>query len=141
MSSKQIKHILVALDVPGPSRDLLDKAISIAKTSDAKVTGIHVLVVQPTLIASVINYRKYLTKKAEQMLDSAKKYCENQDVKFTSKITQGKPADKINEFAKKGKVDLVITGSRGFGGIKSAILGSVANSIVHKSKVSVLVVK
>ena len=139
--ANKIKKILVALDIPGPSRNLLDKAISIAKTSDATITGMHVLVVQPTLVASVTNYRKYLTKKAETMLNSAKKYCETQDVKFTFKITQGKPADKINEFAKKGNFDLVITGSRGFGGIKSAILGSVANSIVHKSKVSVLVVK
>ncbi len=139
--ANKTKNVLVALDVPGPSKNLLDKAISIAKISDAKITGIHVLVVQPTLIATVTNYRKYLTKNAEKMLNSAKKYCEDQDVKFTSKITQGKPADKITEFAKKEQVDLVITGSRGFGGIKSAILGSVANSIVHKSKVSVLVVK
>jgi len=35
----------------------------------------------------------------------------------------------------------VIVGSRGLGGMSEAILGSVANSIVHKSKVSVLVVK
>jgi len=35
----------------------------------------------------------------------------------------------------------VIVGSRGLGGITGAILGSVANSLVHKSKVSVLVVK
>ena len=47
----------------------------------------------------------------------------------------------VSEFAVKGKFDLVVTGSRGIGGIKGAILGSVANSIVQKSKVSVLVVK
>jgi len=36
---------------------------------------------------------------------------------------------------------LIVIGSRGLSGIKGAILGSVANSLVNKSKVSVLVVK
>lgn len=75
------------------------------------------------------------------MLDSSKKNCEKQGVKFASKIQYGSPASKIVESAEKGKFDLVVVGSRGIGGIKGAILGSVANTIVHKSKVSVLVVK
>jgi len=35
----------------------------------------------------------------------------------------------------------VIVGSKGLGGFRGKVLGSVANSLVHKSKVSVLVVK
>jgi nucleotide-binding universal stress UspA family protein len=42
---------------------------------------------------------------------------------------------------KQNKFDLVVIGSRGMGGIKEAFLGSVSNAIVHKSHVSVLVVK
>jgi len=137
----QIKNILVALDVSDTPKNVLDTAISIAKISGATITGVHAVVVQATLVSTVTNYRQYLSKKAETMLDSAKKYCEKQDVQFRSKVLQGKPASKITEFAVKGKFDLVVTGSRGIGGIKGAILGSVANSIVQKSKVSVLVVK
>ena len=139
--AKKINNILVALDISDTPKNVMDTAISIAKISDAKITGVHAVVVQATLVSTVTNYRQYLSKKAETMLNSAKKYCENQDVKFTSKVLQGKPASKITEFAKKGNFDLIVTGSRGIGGIKGAILGSVANSIVQKSKVSVLVVK
>jgi nucleotide-binding universal stress UspA family protein len=137
----EIKNILLALDESGESNKGLDKAIFIAKLSGAKITGVNVVVVAPTLVSTVINYRKFLSKKAQAMLDSTKKTCEKQEIQFASKVLQGSPASKIAEFAEKGKFDLVIIGSRGLGGIKGAILGSVANSVVHKSKVSVLVVK
>ncbi len=139
--SIETKHILVALDDAGESKKGMEKAIYIAKLSGAKITGVNVIVVAPTLASTVTNYRDYLTKKAQEMLDSAKESCEKQGVQFASKILDGSPASKISEFAEEEKVDLVIVGSRGLGGIKGAILGSVANSLVHKSKVSVLVVK
>jgi len=141
LSSREIKHILVALDVSDKSKKVLDKAIHIAKLSGAKITGVNVVVVYPTLGSAVLNYRSFLTKEAEKVLGSTKKYCEKQEIQFTSKILQGSPASKIAEFAEKQKVDLVVIGSKGLGGIKGTVLGSVANSVVHKSKVSVLVVK
>ena len=137
----QTKNILVPLDGSKDSVRGLEKAISIAKESDAKITGINVVTVAPTLASTVINYKKFLTKKGEKILDSAKKNCEKKEVKFASKIQYGSPAARIIESAEKGKFDVVVIGSRGIGGIKGAILGSVANTVVNKSKVSVLVVK
>ena len=139
--SIETKHILVALDEAGEPRKGMEKAIYLAKLSGAKITGVNVIVVSPTLASTVTNYRDYLAEKAQEMLDRAKESCEKQGIQLASKILDGSPASKIAEFAEEEKVDLVIVGSRGLGGIKEAILGSVANSIVHKSKVSVLVVK
>ncbi len=141
MGSGEIKHIVIALDESGEPKKGMEKASYIAKLTGAKITGVNVTVVAPTLVAAVTNYKDYLTKKAQEMLDSVKESCEKQGVQFASKILHGNPASEIAEFAEKEKVDLVIVGSRDLGGIKEAILGSVANSIVHKSKVSVLVVK
>ena len=141
MNEEGIKHILVALDDSDTSKAGLDKAIGIAKLSGAKITGVTSIVVLPTLVATVTRYRDYLTKEAEKMLDSTKEYCEKQEIQFTYKVLQGSPASEIAEFAEKQNVDLIVIGSRGHSGIKEAILGSVANSLVHKSKVSVLVVK
>jgi len=139
--SIETKHILVALDEAGEPRKGMEKAIYLAKLSGAKITGVNVIVVSPTLASTVTNYRDYLAEKAQEMLDRVKESCEKQGIQLASKILDGSPASKIAEFAEEEKVDLVIVGSRGLGGMSEAILGSVANSIVHKSKVSVLVVK
>ena len=137
----QIKHILVALDISGASKKGLDTAISLAKLSDAKITCVTVLVVYPTLVATVINYKKFLTKKAEAMLDTTKKYCEKQEIQFASKVLSGNPSSEITKFAQTQNMDMIIIGSKGLGGIKGKVLGSVVNSVVHGSNISVLVVK
>jgi len=130
---------VVALDVSDTSNKILDKAISFAKLSDAKITGIYVIGIEPTLLSGVINDRE--TKKAEKILRSKKIYCEKKGIQFAFKILIGKPSSKISKFAEERKVDLVIVGSKGMGGFKGKVLGSVSNSIVHESKVSVLIVK
>ena len=130
---------MAALDVSDTTNKVLDKAISLAKLSDAKITGIYVIGIQPTLLSGVINDSE--TKRAEKKLRPMKKYCEKKGIQFAFKILIGKPASKIAEFAKKGKVDLIVVGPKGISGFKGKVLGSVANSILHESKVSVLLVK
>ena len=62
-------------------------------------------------------------------------------VMVESKILHGNPGDKIVEYADKAEADLIVVGSRGRGKLASAVLGSVSEHVVHKSKRSVLVVK
>lgn len=141
MDKQPIKTILVPLDGSDSSKKGLEKAIYLAKLSGASITGIHVVVIYPTLVSTVTNYKKFLTNKAEKMLELSKNYCQKQEIKFVSKIVHGKPSTKIAEFAGNEKIDLIVMGSKGVGGFKGTIMGSVANSVVQKSKVSVLVVK
>jgi len=130
---------VLALDVSATTHKVLDKAISLAKLSDAKITGLYVIGIEPTLLSGVVN--DSATKKAEKELRSIKKYCEKKGIQFAFKVLIGKPASKIAKFAEQGKVDLVVIGSKGIGGFKGKVLGSVANSILQESKVSVLLVK
>lgn len=141
MKKKEIKKILVPLDDSNTAKNGLEEAAYIAKLSDAQIIGLHVVVVHPTLVSTVTRYRDFLVKKAKTMLNSAQNYCEKQEIKFSSKILYGKPASRIVEFAKKENVDLIVIGSSSVSGLKGVILGSVANSVTHKSKISVLVVK
>ena len=49
---------MVALDVSDSTNKILDKALSFAKLFDAKITGIYVIGIQPTLLSGVINDRE-----------------------------------------------------------------------------------
>ncbi|MGC1425153.1 MAG: universal stress protein [Nitrosotalea sp.] len=60
---------------------------------------------------------------------------------FKKETLFGQESKKIVDFAHKEKFDLIVIGSRGLSPIKRMILGSVANSVVNKSKIPVLVVK
>jgi len=49
---------VVALDVSESTNKIMDKAISLSKLFDAKITGIYVIGIQPTLLSGVINDRE-----------------------------------------------------------------------------------
>ncbi len=138
---KELKNILVPLDNSPHSKKGLETAIYLAKLTNAEITGFSVIVVYPTLAAAVTKYREFLTRQYEKMLQSTKEHCEKQGVKFSYKISNGKPASKIVEFASKEKFDLIVIGSRGLSGFKGTVLGSVSNTVTQKSKIPVLVVK
>ena len=127
------------MDVSDKSNKILDKAISLAKSFDAKITGIYVMPIQPPLTSGYID--DSALKKAQKLLHPLKKHCEKKGIQFAFKIFYGKPASEIAKFAEKGKVDLVVIGTKGLGGFKGKVLGSVANSILHETKVSVFLVR
>lgn len=56
-------------------------------------------------------------------------------------VLRGHPAESIVNYAAGIKADLIIMGTRGLGGFKSLIIGSVAQKVVSYSKIPVLVVK
>jgi nucleotide-binding universal stress UspA family protein len=74
-------------------------------------------------------------------MESAKTICAQKGIMFNSKIVFGSPTIEIDEMAQNKEFDIIVIGSRGQSGLKEAFLGSVANAIVHKSKVPVLVIK
>ncbi len=55
----------------------------------------------------------------------------------------GPCGDAITDFAisKKHKMDVIVIGHRGISKMKEALLGSVANYVLHKSKVPILITK
>mgnify|MGYP001474827417 FL=1 len=72
---------------------------------------------------------------AVKLLQAAGVDCE------TVVITRGDAVDAMIEMVEENGCELVITGSRGAGLIRSALGGSVSQSLVHDSPVPVLLVK
>jgi nucleotide-binding universal stress UspA family protein len=56
-------------------------------------------------------------------------------------MMQGAPAEVILDYTKKNHNDLIVIGSRGLGGIREFVLGSVSHNVVQHARIPVLVVK
>jgi nucleotide-binding universal stress UspA family protein len=119
MIRKKIKKILVPLDGSKNSMRGLDEGIYLARQCQATITGLYVIPIYPRNLAdAIMPFQILLTKEAKKFMEV-----------------------EVEEISRTGKFDIIVIGSRGQSGLKEAFLGSVANAIVHKSKVPVLVVK
>ena len=58
-----------------------------------------------------------------------------------SQLTEGKPEAEITALAEEIGAGLIVVGSRGLGGIRRTMLGSVSDSVVRHAHCPVLVVR
>ena len=139
---KGIKNILVPLDGSKNSFRGLDKAISIAKDSNATITGIYVFHL-PRLagIKLTKNMEKEAKAKATRAIGIAKGLVEKNGIPYKWKTTAGKTGDAIVNTAKGIRADMIVIGARGLGATKEKFLGSTSNYVMHKANMPVLVVK
>lgn len=81
-------------------------------------------------------------KMAEMILGEATRQLKDAGLKdFDAKLQSGKPADVILELAKQNDSDLIVVGSRGFGDLKSLILGSVSHKVLQMAECPCLIIK
>ncbi|MGI0073885.1 MAG: universal stress protein [Nitrosotalea sp.] len=143
MVNRKIKKILVPLDGSKYSLDGLHEAIEIAKPFGARITGLCVIPLTPPITMPGLQtpFKAYMTDGAAKFMAEAKKVASRNGVEFHGKLIYGDASLEIANFANDKKYDLVVIGSRGRSGLKELFLGSVANSLVHRSQIPVLVLK
>ena len=139
---KPIKKILVPLDGSKNSIKGLNEAIYLARQCGATITGLCVIPLYTINLGNLLTSLKNQSiKEAKKLMIEAKTISARNGIVFKEKIIYGNESWEITEFASYKKFDLIVIGSRGFGPVKEMFLGSVANAVVHKSRVPVLVVK
>ncbi|MEM0128230.1 MAG: universal stress protein [Thermoplasmatales archaeon] len=143
------KKIVVAFDASTHSIRALKAAISISAKYHSRITVVH-CVQYPVMNygdgSIYYNWDQYyetekesITKACSPIIEDAKKKRVKIKVVFTESTTS--VAESILLEAAKVKPDLIVMGSRGLGGFKSLLLGSVSNAIVSHSTVPVLIIK
>jgi nucleotide-binding universal stress UspA family protein len=139
---------LVATDGSDHSLKTLEKAIELAIPLKAEITVLSVVPNVPIYVfpegfstEEFLLIEKKLEKKTEELLAQAEQKFKENGIKVDTIMGKGNPADFICKVAEEGDYDLVILGSRGLGGFKQLILGSVSNKVVQFVKKSVLIVK
>lgn len=140
----KFKKILVPMDGSNCASKALDAAIDLAKETNGSITAVYVLpfpafqIYEPHKIAKETFYVE-----GKKLLESAKSKTTKNNVKFEYQILQGHTGDAITDYAlsKTHKMDVIVMGHRGRSKAKEVILGSVANYVLHKTRVPVLIVK
>lgn len=83
----------------------------------------------------------YLREVSEKELKAAQKVLDAARVKHNMVIKRGHIAEEIITLANKDKVDLIVMGAKGRGGLLDIVMGSVAQRVSGSAKQPVLLVK
>jgi nucleotide-binding universal stress UspA family protein len=83
----------------------------------------------------------YLREVSENELKPAQKVLDAARIKHNMAIKRGHIADEIVALANKDKVDLIVMGTKGRGGLLDVLIGSVAQRVSGSAKQPVLLVK
>ena len=140
---QKMRRILVPMDGSKNSFKALDMAITIAKQFNSSIVGLCAIPLEPPVYMPGIasHYKEKISQGAKKFLEEAKKVAEQNTVEFRYYIAYENPTRYVSEFANNREYDLIVVGSHGHGAIRELLLGSVAHSTVHRSKIPVLVVK
>lgn len=154
------KHIMVPLDGSRFASRALTNAIDMAGRYGADILLVRVIhqatpmATPPAGGMSVDNPGdagtavEAATEEDKEHLSHAKRYMagkardvRSHDIQATCMITFGKPARTIMDLAEEHNIDLIVLTTHGRTGLKRVFLGSVADEIIRKSGIPVLVVR
>ncbi|MDO7907529.1 universal stress protein [Paenibacillus sp. JX-17] len=139
--------ILVAYDGSKASNKALEHGIELAKALEgAELRIVHAFDFPRVYAGEVLapipaSVNKDYYDLAEQTTEEAKQKLTQAGVAATVDMVQGSPAEVILDYAKEFGSDVILIGSRGLGGIREFVLGSVSHNVVQHARVPVLVVK
>lgn len=147
--------VMAAVDGSANSLKAFERAVSLAKALGAQLAIVHAISEPRTgslvehgtrygSMAVVHAYVKGAEKHAVSWLKPLEEKAQLHGLETKTEILWevGKsPAHLMTEYAKSNSEDLIIIGTRGLGGFKRLLLGSVASGVVRDAPCSVMVVR
>ena len=138
------KHILACSDLSENSVPALRHAAHYAKTHATKITLLHVYdpraFIPPQVLASgegTLSTERELRADLEKVRDELMAGLEVE----IALLAEHSAARAVVQYAEEQKVDLIVLGSHGRGGIEHWLIGSVAERVVRHAKCNVFVVR
>lgn len=141
------RHIVVGVDGSPPSRRAAELALSVAATSGASVHCVvgwsvevvdGIVVTEPGTEAWTAVDHRYACVARRSLEDATS---QNPGVSVSTDVRHGQPSAVVLEAAAEVDAELVVVGSRGFGGFRGLLLGSVAKRVLESADTVVAIVK
>jgi nucleotide-binding universal stress UspA family protein len=140
------KRIIVPLDGSTLAEQILPRVLSLAKLENAEITLLHVLVPHTYSQKEIVDlnlpwWDKDVSLGRAYLFRIAAGIRRNGVVVTTDIVLGANVAQAIGDFASKEKADLIAIATHGRGGLARMIRGSVADAVMHSSRLSMLVLK
>jgi nucleotide-binding universal stress UspA family protein len=153
-SPLKFQRILVAVDGSEGSRKASEVAVDLAEKFGAQLHVLHAFRGYPEYMTmfpsapspsgeAIEEYEAYAKKAALEVVGRTVSIAEKKGLKPRVETTEtiGSPVQAITQYATSEKIDLIIMGTRGMGGFKKMLLGSVSSGVVTHAPCAVLVVR
>jgi nucleotide-binding universal stress UspA family protein len=145
------KRILLATDGSGEAALAAQATVDLANKTNSEIHVVHVTMplyasrsgYEGVYVADYISEEdKDLERSAQELLDEqAKKIKAAGGSVAETHLRTGKPAQEIVDLAEEIGTGLILMGSRGLGGIRGVLMGSVSDLVVRHAHCPVLVVR
>jgi universal stress protein A len=139
-----IAKILVPVDFSEHSRKALHYALEFAAQFDAEVTLAHIveqMIYPGDWMAPQLAGTDFAHEKREELNQRLQALTKDSPIRVQHVLRFGRAWQEIIEIAKEQKIELIITGTHGYTGLRHALLGSVAEKIVRHAPCPVLIVR
>ncbi len=139
-----IKSILCPMDFSDASKNAYRYACEFARSMGSKVILLNVIEPRPIAAEMSLNYiplEEDLAAAAKEDFIPLVKDAEAMGIDVTADVTIGLPAESILQHVADLDVSMLIMGSHGKTGLSRLLMGSVAEAVIRKATVPVLIVK
>jgi len=139
-----IKSILCPMDFSDASKNAYRYACEFAKSMGSKVILLNVIEPRPIAAEMSLSYiplEEDLVAAAREDFIPMVKEAETAGIDVSADVTIGLPAESILQHVAELDVNLLIMGSHGKTGLSRLLMGSVAEAVIRKAAVPVLIVK
>ena len=139
------RRVLLPLDRSAISEQAVPHALAQARHSGAELILLRVLEpltnVRGLSDGDQEDMRAVTLQRAQEYLDDLVARSECGEITVRTATIEGRPHEKILEYAEEGDVDLIVICTRGRSGFSRWLMGSVADRVVRGAKVPVLLVR
>lgn len=133
-------RLLIPVDGSDVARRAAGRGLELARTVGAEVDVLHVVERRAIRLTRTSAERSRLRDRGESILAKIEAIAAEHGQPVTTRMLEGKPAERIDEYAGDTDADLVVMGRQGRTGLGGRLLGSVTEQVLHRSDVPVLVV-
>ena len=131
-----VRQIIVPIDESIHSHRALQYACKVAKEADVHLVVVNV---QPSYdkspnfhqFVSKSEIQQYIQETGAEILEKAIQAIDDKDIEVEKIICTGIPKVEITKIAKERDASSIIMGTRGYGAVKSAFIGSVSLGVLQ----------